>query len=145
MVLQIDELSRRTGKSIHTLRYYESEGLIPNVQRDAGGRRIYSERHVLWIELLDRLRQTGMTMQSIREYATLIAEGDATLSRRKGLLELHRKKVEDRITEMRVSIRLIDRKLELYQSWLETGQSPIEVPGRPNLPLNRTRKGQRAG
>lgn len=132
MALQIGELARRTGKSIHTLRYYESEGLIPNVRRNSAGRRVYSERHVLWIELLGRLRQTGMTMQSIREYAALIAEGDVTLSRRKNLLGAHRKKIEAQIDDMKACIRLIDLKLELYESWIEVGRSPIDVPGQFN-------------
>jgi DNA-binding transcriptional MerR regulator len=37
--LQIGELAARTGKSIHTLRYYESIGLMPfvHIRAAAGG------------------------------------------------------------------------------------------------------------
>lgn len=128
MALQIGELARRTGRSIHTLRYYESEGLIPNVWRDAGGRRVYTERHVLWVDLLGRLRQTGMSMQGIREYAKLIEEGDTTLSKRQELLEAHRCKIKTHIAELKECVALIDQKLHLYQSWLDAGQSPIKTP-----------------
>lgn len=128
MVLKIGELARRTGKSIHALRYYEAEGLIPNVCRDAGSQRIYTERHVLWVKLLIRLRQTGMPMQSIREYARLIEQGDATLEQRKAMLLQHRERVEQEISEMRQCIGLIDEKVQMYDAWLEAGVSPIEVP-----------------
>ena len=46
--LRIGELAARAGRSVHAIRWYESQGLIPGVMRDAGGRRVYSESHPDW-------------------------------------------------------------------------------------------------
>lgn len=35
---RIGELAARTGRSIHAIRWYEAQGLIPGVARDSGGR-----------------------------------------------------------------------------------------------------------
>jgi len=126
--LHIGEVARRTGYSVHALRYYEAEGLIPNVRRDGGGRRVYTNRHVLWLELLAKLRATGMSIEDVRGYADLIREGDGTLEARQALLRDHRERVEAQIGELRTCMTLIDRKIGMYQEWLEAGGSPLEVP-----------------
>src|SRR5260370_42116831 len=56
--LRIGEVASRTGRSVHTIRWYESQGLLPGVARDGSDRRIYSEYHVGWLGLIDRLRYT---------------------------------------------------------------------------------------
>lgn len=129
--LGIGELSRRTGRSVHTLRWYEKEGLIPHVARDAGGRRVYTERHVLWMRLLGKLRATGMSVSQIREYADLIRAGDATLDERIELLSRHRLRVEAQRTELDEALELIDVKLDSYREWLRAGASPIRSPAPP--------------
>lgn len=126
--MKIGELSERSGRSVHALRYYEREGLLPNVRRDEGGRRRYTERHVLWLELLGRLQATGMTIQEMRHYADLVAAGDSTLEERQELLEGHRTRVLDQIAELKACIDLIDVKVSMYQEWLDAGGSPVEVP-----------------
>src|SRR5215470_14698371 len=54
--LHIGDISSRTGRSVHTIRWYERQGLIPGVCRDGGGRRVYSDYHVGWLDLMERLR-----------------------------------------------------------------------------------------
>jgi DNA-binding transcriptional MerR regulator len=53
--LRICELAARTGRGIHAIRWYEAQGLMPGVTRDRGGRRVYSELHLGWLHLKDRL------------------------------------------------------------------------------------------
>jgi len=69
--LRIGEMANRTGRSIHTIRWYETQGLIPDVVRDGGGRRVYSEHHIRWLDLMERLRCTGMSITQMREYTAL--------------------------------------------------------------------------
>jgi DNA-binding transcriptional MerR regulator len=88
--LGIGELARRTGRSAHTIRWYESIGLVPGVRRDGGNRRVYDELHVGWLDLMDRLRTTGMSTAQMRAYATLVARGRATLEARRAMLVAHR-------------------------------------------------------
>ena len=43
MKYSISALARKTGLSIHTLRFYEKEGLLRHVERTDSGRRMYGE------------------------------------------------------------------------------------------------------
>ena len=54
MALRIGKLARLTGRSVHTIRWYEAQRLIPGVRRDPQGRRVYHEQHVEWLALLER-------------------------------------------------------------------------------------------
>jgi DNA-binding transcriptional MerR regulator len=126
--MHIGALARRTGRSIHTIRWYESQRLIPGVRRDPQGRRVYVEQHVGWLDLLDRLRSTGMSIREVREYAVMVRRGEQSLKDRQKLLQAHRERVEARIRDMTESLSLIDRKIEFYGDWLRTGvQPPIPV------------------
>lgn len=120
-------LAARAGRSVHTIRWYEAQGLIPGVGRDEGGRRVYSELHVGWLDLMDRLRQTGMSIVQMRQYTILVRQGNRTLRQRQLLLAQHRKRVEQTITEWTRALKLIDSKIDFYGEWLSTGKRP-EVP-----------------
>lgn len=125
-MIQIGDLAARSGKSVHALRYYEKEGLIPNVRRDSAGRRVYTERHVLWVELLTRLRATGMPVDDVRDYARMVVAGDDTLAERQDFLREHRARILGQISDLQACVALIDTKISMYQSWLDAGGSPIE-------------------
>jgi DNA-binding transcriptional MerR regulator len=72
--LRIGELAQRTGRSVHTIRWYEQQGLLPPVPR-LGTHRLYSNRHVEWLELMDRLRLSGMPIAELRRYTALAQRG----------------------------------------------------------------------
>ena len=108
------EMAQRTGITIDTLRYYEKEGLLTNVARATSGHRRYSEDDVLWVEVLRCLRETGMTMEQLRHYCSLAAEGDHTETERAAMLRSHRSLVEQQIEERKAALLLIDHKLSLY-------------------------------
>jgi MerR family transcriptional regulator, aldehyde-responsive regulator len=110
------EMAERTGVSIDTLRYYEKEGLLANVARDAGSRhRRYSPDDVLWVEVLRCLRHTGMTIEQLRHYCELGAEGDRTVPERVDMLFSHRDILLRQIGELQRAIELIDHKLTHYE------------------------------
>jgi DNA-binding transcriptional MerR regulator len=126
---RIGELSARTGRSIHAIRWYESQGLVPGVERDPGGRRVYGQAHLNWLELMERLRKTGMSIAQMREYTALVKQGRSTLKQRRMLLEKHREHVRRTIAEWKAAMRLIDAKIEFYGDWLRTGERPARLPG----------------
>lgn len=110
------QMADRSGVSIDTLRYYEREGLITNVARAESGHRRYSQDDLLWIEVLRCLRDTGMTIEQLRHYCDLGAQGDHTAPERRSILLDHRSLVERQIAERREALRLIDHKLSFYDS-----------------------------
>ena len=89
MGYSIAEFSRLTDLGIHTLRYYEHEGLI-TPERNSSNRRCYSDKDLTWIEFIKRLKDTGMPIKEIRHYAKLRAVGTSTLHERLEMLIAHR-------------------------------------------------------
>jgi len=82
--LRIGELSARSGRTVHAIRWYEAQGLIPGVVRDGGGRRVYHEQHVDWLDLMERLRRTGMSIAEMRAYTALVRQGRAAVRSGRG-------------------------------------------------------------
>lgn len=124
----IGELAARSGRGIHAIRWYEAQGLIPGVMRDRGGRRVYGELHVNWLDLIDRLRRTGMSIAQIRAYTVLVKRGSGTLRRRQQMLAAHRERIQSTIVEWTQALRLIDHKIDFYGEWLTTGRRPRLEP-----------------
>lgn len=123
MGYSIGEFSKVTGVSIHTLRYYEKEGLI-FVKRNSAGRRIYGEGDIAWIEFILRLKETGMPLRDIRRYARLRYKGDATMPERLAMLQKHRETIRGEIQKWEENLANMDRKIKTY----EKGIARIENP-----------------
>jgi DNA-binding transcriptional MerR regulator len=121
---RIGQLSAATGRSIHTIRWYEAQGLMPGVIRDAGGRRMYTGLHISWLDLMDRLRRTGMSIAEMREYASLVKQGKGTLKERQAMLAAHRKRVEATIADWQEALALLDTKIDFYGAWIKSGKRP---------------------
>jgi DNA-binding transcriptional MerR regulator len=128
--LHIGDVASRTGRSVHTIRWYERQGLIPGVCRDAGGRRLYSDYHIGWLDLMERLRGTGMSIKEMRQYTELAQQGAAVLSQRRALLRAHQACVRQNIRRWTEALELIDAKIEFYDEWVESGERPTVSPHR---------------
>jgi DNA-binding transcriptional MerR regulator len=108
----IGELARRTKRSVHAIRWYEAQGLIPNVERDAGRRRRYTQWHVDWLLFLERLKISAMPVREMKRYAALIGRGE--IAAQETLLRAHREAVSAKLEEVGKALALIDRKLTHY-------------------------------
>jgi DNA-binding transcriptional MerR regulator len=126
--LHIGDVSVRTGRSVHTIRWYERQGLLPGVSRDRSGRRVYSEDHVGWLDLMERLRSTGMSIAQMRRYTALAQQGATALPHRHDLLKQHRARVRQNIRRWTEALALIDAKLEYYDEWMVNGERPAVTP-----------------
>jgi DNA-binding transcriptional MerR regulator len=117
--LTITEVASRAGLSPDTLRYYERAGLISPVGRSAGGQRRYAAGDLAWIELLLRLRDTGMPIADMRRFAELRRGGDAAIAGRLRLLREHRARLAERTRQLLESGRALDDKISHYERLLE--------------------------
>lgn len=101
-----------------TLRYYEKEHLI-RVERDASGRRAYTDADIRWVGFIKRLKETGMPIREIREYALLRDQGDATLRERLQMLEKHRAFVLAEQAKWDANLSHLETKIKTYQEQIE--------------------------
>ena len=114
----IGQFSKLTGLTGPTLRYYEQEGLL-SVQRDAAGRRVYTEQDVEWLHFIKRLKETGMPIREIRRYAQLRYQGDSTLQERLTMLEQHHQTVLEKRQKLENNLRKLEEKLTFYRQALQ--------------------------
>ncbi|QOZ22887.1 MerR family transcriptional regulator [Bradyrhizobium sp. CCBAU 51753] len=126
--LYIGDIARRTGRSVHTIRWYEAQGLMPGVIRDRGRRRVYSDYHIGRLELMERLRLTGMSIRQLREYTALVKQGSTTLRKRRALLAEHQRRVKAMIAKWTEALALVDAKIEFYDEWVAGGTRPTVSP-----------------
>ena len=122
--LTIAEVAERTGLTRHTLRYYERDGLMLGVGRAGSGHRRYSERDLGWIELITKLRATGMPIREVRRYAELVRAGDGNEDERLALLRAHRERVHAQLDTIAAHLDAIDMKISYYSGAIGLCQSP---------------------
>ena len=122
--LSIAEAARRTGVSVHTLRYYERAGLVVTpVDRTQSGRRRYYAEDLKWISICTKLRSTGMPISGIRRYAELVSAGPGNEQERLALLESHRADVTAKLAEVQEHLKLIDHKIDVYRGRVAAGDA----------------------
>ncbi|MDR7274736.1 MerR family transcriptional regulator [Catenuloplanes atrovinosus] len=117
------EAAEKTGLSLDTLRYYERSGLLNDVERTAGGRRVYTDAHLGWLDVLVCLRRTGMPIRQIQRFVDSAGRGSAGVRLR--ILEEHRMDVLREIEEQRRALGVIDGKIDAYRR-LEKEEHPNE-------------------
>ena len=119
MELEISEVAKLTKLKPHTLRYYESIGLIKDIRRNESGKRIYTEEDLKWIEVINRLRNTGMNISKMIQYATLRHLGDSTITERKNILKEHLSSINHEIQVLIEAKDYVEKKIEIYNSMEE--------------------------
>jgi DNA-binding transcriptional MerR regulator len=127
-LFKIGELAQRTGRSTHTIRWYEARGLIPGVARDAAGRRRYHYDHVQRLELVERLRRTGISIAEWKRSALLVKDGRNSVEQRRAVLERHRQRALAELETWQAAVLLIDSKIDFYSTWIASGKRPKEPP-----------------
>ncbi|MEW2218836.1 MerR family transcriptional regulator [Streptomyces sp. NPDC006990] len=110
----ISEAAELSGLSAHTLRWYERIGLMPHVDRSHTGQRRFSDRDLNWLDLVGKLRLTGMPVADMVRYAEMVRQGEQTFGERRALLEATREDVLARIAELHDTLEVLDYKIDHY-------------------------------
>ncbi|WP_237712751.1 MerR family transcriptional regulator [Paenibacillus elgii] len=112
MSYTIGQVSEQTGLSIHTLRYYEKEGIMPIVNRNESGIRLYERKDIEMLEFICCLRATGMSISDIKDFV----QGNKTIDQRICLLEKQGENVKSQIDRLMSYQAMIHRKIDLYKA-----------------------------
>lgn len=129
--LGIAEVSRLSGLTQDTLRWYEREGLLPSVRRGPDRRRQYTRRDAALVEMLAKLRESGMPTEEMREFSSLVTGGAATHERRLAILEGHRDRIRRRQAELDQHLISLEEKVTHYRYLIGAG---LDCDGRPVSP-----------
>lgn len=122
--LTIGQVASATGLSVHTLRFYEREGLFLHAPtRTAGGHRVYSPDDLQWLQLCNRLRDSGMPLAQIKEFADLIRTRPDDYSGRLRMLRDHEAAVIAKQQALAENLEAIRHKIGIYEEHRRTGDT----------------------
>lgn len=125
MTYSIGEVSQKIGISTHTLRYYDKEGLMPYIDRTPSGTRIFKDSDFPWLEIINCLKSSGVSIKKIKEFVDWCMAGDSTIEHRFQFIQEHKKDVERQIAELQEHMKVIDYKMWYYQTAMEAGTTSI--------------------
>lgn len=109
--MTISEITAKTAMPDTTLRYYERIGVLPAVPRDEAGNRIYDTGFIRWVNLVQRLKSSGMSLEHIKKYVKLAQMGDSTKAERHKLLADTRRALQSKIAAFQSIVGFIDYQL----------------------------------
>jgi DNA-binding transcriptional MerR regulator len=121
--MTIQEVSRRSGLSEPTLRYYEEVGLVGPVGRDErSGHRRYQDADLDVLQALACLRALGMGIEDMRTYqanrarARRSQDGRAVAAEQRDLLRRHATRMEAEIAALHSRLDYLREKSALWDA-----------------------------
>ena len=118
----IGQVSKMTGLPVSTLRYYDREGLFPDLERDAGIRQ-FSEAEIEIIKTIDCLKKSGLEIKAIRQFLEWAKQGESTFPDRLELLETQREAMKEEMAKLEQTLAMIDYKCWYFSKAIEVGEA----------------------
>jgi MerR family transcriptional regulator, copper efflux regulator len=116
--LSIQDVSRRSGLSEPTLRYYEQVGLIGPIERDeSSGHRRYREDDVDTLQALACLRAMGVGIDDMRTYQANRARGHEAAGEQRDLLVRHADRIEAQIATLHIHLDYLNDRAKQELGW----------------------------
>ena len=115
--LTIQDVSRRSGLSEPTLRYYEEIGLIGPIARDASsGHRRYQDEDLDVLQALACMRALGVGIEDMRVYQANRSRGHEAAAEQRDLLLRHAQRIEAEIAAQYTRLDYLQAKAALWDA-----------------------------
>lgn len=131
----IGEVSEMFGLTIPTLRFYDKEGLLLDLERDSSGIRKFNEKTMEALRVIECLKKSGMQIKEIKEFMHWCSLGDKTIEKRKEMFLARKKSIEKEMEELEQALNMINYKCWYYDEALKDGTekrvkaiTPDEMP-----------------
>lgn len=127
----IKDAARIMGVPTSTIRYYDKEGLLPFVERLASGYRIFTEKDIATLRIIDCLKKTGMSIKEIRQFSSWLEQGDSSLQQRYDMFLERRRVVKQQMAELQKILDTVNYKCWYYETAIAAGTEknpPIQSP-----------------
>lgn len=109
----ISEVSKQLHIPVSTIRYYDSQGLLPFIERSKNGVRIFKEDDYHWLQVIECLKKTGLSLNRIKEYIDLALQGDDTIDQRYEIMLQQKERLIKKLEDINHALNVIDE-----QCWL---------------------------
>lgn len=116
----IGQVSEMFGLPVSTLRYYDKQGLFPEIERVSGIRR-FSEKEIETLRLIECLKKSGLDIKSIRQFIDWCAQGSSTFNQRLELFKNQKETVENEIEHLNKVLDMLKFKCWYYEQAVQQG------------------------
>lgn len=116
----IGQISEMFNIPISTLRYYDKQGLFPEIERSSGIRK-FGDKEIEALRIIECLKKSGLEIKDIKQFMDWCIEGAATFPQRKELFERQRKTVEAEIERMNKVLDMLKFKCWFYEQAIKDG------------------------
>lgn len=130
----IGQVAEMFGMPISTLRYYDKQGLFPNIERVSGIRK-FSETEIEALRVIECLKKAGMEIKDIKQFMDWCVEGESTYPQRKAMFEAQKVRMEEEIARMNRTLDMLKFKCWYYEQAIQDGNEkklaamiPDELP-----------------
>ena len=130
----IGQVAEMFGMPISTLRYYDKQGLFPNMERVSGIRK-FSEQEIEALRVIECLKKAGMEIRDIKQFMDWCSEGSSTYPQRKAMFEERKAHMEAEIKRMNRTLDMLKFKCWYYEQAIRDGNEeklaamiPDELP-----------------
>lgn len=132
----IGQVSEMFNLPISTLRYYDKEGLFPDLERVSGIRQ-FSEKEVEALRVIECLKKSGLEIKDIKQFMNWCNQGSSTYPQRKELFEKQKKQVENEIERLNKVLDMLKFKCWYYNEAIKDGNEDRLASLEPDdLPQN---------
>lgn len=123
--MRIGELSKTTGVSIQTLRFYERKALLRQPPRTSGGYRSYDDTDIVRVRFIRDAQELGFTLKEIRALSQIHSPSQrASASRWPEAFRIARER-----------LALIDRKIAQLQAFRQKLAADLNGANNKNGPI----------
>lgn len=116
----IGQVAEMFGMPISTLRYYDKQGLFPNIERVSGIRK-FSETEIEALRVIECLKKAGMEIKDIKQFMDWCVEGESTYPQRKAMFEAQKVRMEEEIARMNRTLDMLKFKCWYYEQAIRDG------------------------
>ena len=134
MPYTIKDMSALTGLPASTLRYYDKQGLLPNLKRDGNNIRIFTDDDYASLRLIDCLKRSGLSIKDIKKFMDMAGK-DGALSGRLEIFRKRREILKRELEDLKCVLDVIEYKCWYYEKACEAGtdeavknMKPSDIP-----------------
>ncbi len=116
----IGQVAEMFGLPVSTLRYYDKQGLFPELERTSGIRR-FGDTELEALRVIECLKKAGMEIKDIRLFMEWCSEGPSTYPKRKAMFEERKAHMESEIAKMNRALDMLRFKCWYYEQAIQDG------------------------
>lgn len=118
---RVQDVSKMLKIPSSTLRYYDNEGLIPNLGKDENGIRYFTKNNIDTLYTINCLKKANMSLKEIKDFLGLVEKGDSTIEKRHEMFLKKKEDVLSQINDMKEILDYLEYKIWFYETAKELG------------------------